>query len=230
MPVLSRSNVRASNTAAALRRVVYENGLSLTLGAVFVAALIGQSVVGYHVLNDEQLEHEQAKLTYTEYLRSDHFVEATFENWESEFLQMAAYVSLTVFLIQRGSAESNAPKHPNRNPQTPRKPWPVRRGGWVLKLYEHSLSLAFAVLFAVSFIVHGLSGAAHYNDEQLSHGRPEIAVARYFMTSQFWFESLQNWQSEFLAIGAMVILSIFLREKGSPESKKVDAPHGETGA
>jgi hypothetical protein len=227
MAVAARGTRREQGAAAALHRLLYENGLSLTLAAVFLATLLGQSLVGHHVFNDERTEHGQPTLAYGQYLVSEHFLEATFENWESEFLQMGAYVWLTVFLIQRGSAESNAPKHPTRT--LPKKPWPVRRGGWILRLYEHSLSLTFGTLFLISFVMHGVSGAAHYNEDQRTHGGTEISTGAYFLSAQLWFESLQNWQSEFLAIMAMVVLSIFLREKGSPESKKVDAPNDETG-
>jgi hypothetical protein len=104
----------------------------------------------------------------------------------------------------------------------------VRRGGWVLTLYEHSLSLAFLFLFLSCFLLHAIAGCANYNEELRQHGAPELGVTGYMATARFWFESLQNWQSEFLAILSMVVLSIFLRERGSPESKPVDAPHGET--
>jgi hypothetical protein len=214
-----------------LARRAYDNGLSLALAALFLAFLIGQSLTGFQVNNAERAAHAEPPLSYAAYLRSDHFAEATFENWESEFLQMAAYVVLTAMLIQRGSAESNDPDASARQSAPGRAaPWPVRRGGWVLRLYEHSLSLALALLFFASFVLHGLAGARHYNAEQLQHGETPIGIVSYFATAQFWFESLQNWQSEFLAILAMVVLSIFLREKGSAESKDVAAPHHKTGA
>jgi hypothetical protein len=142
---------------------------------------------------------------------------------------MFVYVTLTVFLFQKGSAESNDPDHP-RPPEprlTPRSPWAARRGGWVRKVYEHSLSLALAALFLVSFAVHAVSGAKLRNEEEAAQGQPPKSVVEYLGTSRFWFESFQNWQSEFLAIGSMVVLSIFLREKGSPESKPVNTPHGD---
>lgn len=222
---------RRARWSARLRTFVYDNGLSLTLGALFIAFLVGQSVAGFLVYNAEQLAHGAAPLSYGGYLLTAHFAEATFENWESEFLQMAAYVVLTAVLIQRGSAESNDPDAPER-PAAPGRaaPWPVRRGGWVRRLYEHSLSMALGLLFVASFVLHGRAGARQYNAEQLQHGEAPISVAAYFATAQFWFESLQNWQSEFLAILAMVVLSIFLREKGSAESKDVAAPHRKTGA
>ena len=163
-------------------------------------------------------------------------MEATTENFESEFLQMGVFIFFTVFLYQKGSAESKDPdkrEEVDRDPRharaKPDAPWPVRRGGWILRLYENSLSLAFFFLFLVSFILHAISGRSQYNEEQLLHGQATVSVPGYMTTSQFWFESFQNWQSEFLAIGCMVIFSIFLRQRGSPESKPVDAAHTETG-
>jgi hypothetical protein len=163
-------------------------------------------------------------------------VEAVFENWESEFLQMAAFVVLTAYLYQKGSPESrklggepDLDKHPARSPKKS-APWPVHRGGLILRLYSHSLSIALFLLFAVSFFLHAAGGAREYTQEQLQHGTGgAIGTLSYMGTSRFWFESFQNWQSEFLSVGALIVLSIFLRERGSPESKPVDAPHSETG-
>jgi hypothetical protein len=150
---------------------------------------------------------------------------------------MFLFVVLTAFLVQKGSAESKKLDQEEEVDRDPRKskhkknaPWPVRRGGIVLTLYEYSLSLAFLILFLASFWAHAAGGAAQYNEEQRQHGSNErVTTASYVATSRFWFESLQNWQSEFLAVGMMVALSIFLRQRGSPESKPVDAPHSETG-
>ncbi len=171
------------------------------------------------------------------YLSSGDFLEATFENWESEFLQMGMYVVLTAYLFQKGSSESKPVGEPAPQDQDPRTvrdrsgaPWPVRRGGWVLKLYENSLSIMFFTLFAVSVLLHAIGGAAAYSDDQLNHGGEAVSVGQYLLTSQFWFESMQNWQSEFLAIAVMVGASVFLRQRGSAESKPVAAPHGETGS
>ncbi len=198
---------------------------------------MGQAAVGLYAHNDEQQEHGQPTVNFVDYLRSSHFLEATMENWESEFLQMFAFVVLTAFLYQKGSAESKKPDEPEQVDRDPREsgnkkdaPWPVRKGGLVLKLYECSLSLAFLLLFLIAFILHAVGGAEEYNQSQREHGSSEVvSTLGYMGTSRFWFESLQNWQSEFLAVGAMVVLSIFLRQKGSPESKPVDSPHSETG-
>jgi hypothetical protein len=213
------------------------HGLSITLTVLFLVFMGAQTITGWYAFNAEQREHEEAQTTLGEYLRSGHFIEATAENWESEFLQMAAYVLLTVSLFQRGSSESkkiDAPEAVDRDPRLsrakPDAPWPVRRGGWVLKLYENSLSLAFLFLFLVSFAAHGVGGTAAYNDEAAAHGGELLSINEFVQTSQFWFESFQNWQSEFLSLVAMVVLSIFLRQRGSPESKPVDAAHTDTGS
>ena len=223
--------------ATSVSRVLRDNGLSLTLVALFLAFWVGQALVGHRHHNEEQREHGQPELTLGQYLKSSDFLEATAENWESEFLQMGAYVILTCFLFQRGSSESKKigeAEPVDRDPRGSRHkrnvPWPVRRGGWTLRLYEYSLSAAFLVLFLTSFILHAIAGAHARNEEALLHGTPAISTLEYLAGAQFWFESFQNWQSEFLAIAAMVVLSIFLRQRGSPESKPVDAPHSQTGS
>jgi uncharacterized protein DUF6766 len=219
-----------------MRRILRENGLSIVLVSLFLLFWIGQSLVGHWEHKSEQRQHGQPELSYGSYLRSAHFWEATAENWESEFFQMFGYVVLTAFLYQKGSSESKKPGEPEPVDRDPRKqkrrgaPWPVRRGGVVLKLYENSLSLAFLLFFLFSISLHAVSGAAVYNDELAAHGQPEsLSYLQYAGTSRFWFESLQNWQSEFLAIAAMVVWSIFLRQRGSPESKPVHSPHHATG-
>jgi hypothetical protein len=218
-------------------RFLRENGLSLTLGALFIVFLVAQALTGHRHYNDEQIQHGGSPVPLSEYLTTGDFIEATAENWESEFLQMAAYVLFTVFLYQRGSAESKkigTREAVDRDPRRARNrhdaPWPVRRGGWVLTLYSQSLTLAFFLLFLISFVLHAIGGTLAENEERLSHGEGTLSVVEYMQTSRFWFESFQNWQSEFLAIGMMVVLSIFLRQRGSPESKPVDASHRQTGA
>jgi hypothetical protein len=220
-----------------MRRRIRENGLSIVLVTLFLVFWAGQSVVGHREHNAEQRDHGEPQLEYTAYLRSAHFWEATGENWESEFIQIFSYVFLTAFLFQKGSAESKKLDEPEPVDRAPRAnrdhadaPWPVRRGGLVLKLYEYSLSLAFLLLFLISITLHAVAGAADYNQEQSAHGElSALTPIQYAATSRFWFESMQNWQSEFLAIAAVVVLSIFLRQRGSPESKPVDSPHAETG-
>jgi hypothetical protein len=213
-----------------------DNGLSLVLIVLFVLFLAGQTIFGWLDYNDEQDEHHQPQIGFIQYLTTGAYGEAVFENWESEFLQMGLYVVLTAFLFQRGSSESKDPDKKEKvdeNPATKAErsdvPLPVKKGGLILVLYNHSLSLAFTLLFTISFVGHAVCGAKAHNEEALEHGKKVLSVWQYLGTSQFWFESLQNWQSEFLAIFTIVVLSIWLREKGSPESKPVAAPHSETG-
>ncbi|WP_345234699.1 DUF6766 family protein [Hymenobacter saemangeumensis] len=223
-----------SRPKSALLRFLYENSLSLVVFILIVGTLAGQFVTGRHDYNDELKEMGLAELSAREYFGSGHFIEATFENWESEFLQMGLYVLLTVWLRQKGSAESKKLYEPEEVDDKPRPhkkdaPWPVRVGGLALALYKHSLSLAFFGLFFVSLWLHAKGGAEVYSLEQVQHGKAAVGIWEYMGTSRFWFESLQNWQSEFLSILSIVGLSIFLRQQGSPESKPVDAAHSETG-
>lgn len=189
--------------------------------------LISQFFTGMNVKNDERQENNKPELTIIEYLKSGHFIQATFENWESEFLQMSLYVLFTVFLRQKGSAESKSldkKEKVDREPQAhPDAPWPVKKGGLWLKIYSHSLTIAFALLFIFSFLMHFYGSLKHYNEEQIDKNLPTTTASQYISNSKFWFESFQNWQSEFLAVASIVLLSIWLRQKGSPESKPVDA-------
>ena len=215
-------------------RFLYENSLIIVVLLLTVSTLVGQFVTGWHDYNDELQEMGLAELSASQYFHSGHFIEATFENWESEFLQMALYVLLTIWLRQRGSSESKKlyeDEEVDATPDPSKKdaPWPVSQGGWVLKLYQNSLSLAFLFLFFGAFWLHAKGGAEVYSIEQVHDGKPAVDTWGYMGTSRFWFESLQNWQSEFLSILSIVGLSIFLRQQGSPESKPVDAAHGETG-
>jgi len=219
-----------------MKRFWHNNSLSIVVFAIFLLCLVGQTITGYEVNNDDLQEHNQPTLTMSSYLRSGHFGEAVFENWESEFLQMAAYIVLTVFLFQKGSAESKDPEKsepvdakPEQAVKKKNVPWPVRQGGFILALYKNSLLIAFAFLFLMSFSLHAVEGARQNCSEELFHQKPCDSLIEYATGSQFWFESFQNWQSEFLAVGSIVVLSIFLRQQGSPESKPVAAPHSSTG-
>jgi hypothetical protein len=216
--------------------VLHNNGLLLACLGLFAVFFVGMILSGAATYNQEQQEHgSQEQISVLGYLTTGDFVEATFENWESEFLQMGMYVVLTAFLFQRGSSESKPIDGSAPQDQDPRDvdanqwtPWPVRKGGWVLGVYEHSLAIAFFVLFLASWALHAVGGAMAFNEEQSQHGQAAISVWRYITTSQFWFESMQNWQSEFIAVAAIVGLSIFLRQRGSAESKPVAEPHRHT--
>lgn len=217
-------------------RFFRDNGLSLVLMLLFALFLCGHAVSGWFHYNDEQSDHHRPQISFSEYLVSGAFGESVFENWESEFLQMGLYVLLTALLFQRGSSESKDPdkkeavdEDPGARRNDPEAPFPVRKGGLLLAIYNHSLAIAFLLLFAISFAGHALCGHRAYNEEAAQHGQPLSSLFQYISSSQFWFESFQNWQSEFLAILAIVVLSIWLRQKGSPESKPVAAPHFKTG-
>ncbi len=213
-----------------MRHFFRDHSLSIViLGLFFVTFLAGQVGTGRKEYNDERKKHGAAEVGFVVYLGTGHFGEATAENWESEFLQMFVFVVATKFLYQKGSAESNDPNE-KENPRppppvTPASPWPVRRGGFVLRLYSHSLSLALLLLFLISLVWHARGGLRHYNEVRLQDGESLAAMSDYLTSSRFWFEAFQNWQSEFLAIGAMVLLTIWLREAHSPESKDVETPH-----
>ena len=216
---------------------VKEHGLLLVNAGLFLVFFTGMILTGAANYSEEQQAHGEPAVSVLQFMATGEFIEATFENWESEFLQMAMYVVLTVFLFQKGSSESkpvgkDAPQDedPRQAAITKATPWPVKAGGAALKVYEHSLSILLFLLFLGSFTAHALGGAEAYNEEQQTHGQSTVTALQYVGTSRFWFESFQNWQSEFLSTAVLVVLSIFLRFKGSPESKRVAAPHSETGA
>jgi hypothetical protein len=220
-----------------MRKWAKEHGLLLANAGLFLAFFVGMVLSGAASYSEEQQAHGQPAVSVLEFLGTGAFVEATFENWESEFLQMAMYVVLTALLFQKGSAESKPMGKQAPQDEDPRQatvsqatPWPIRRGGALLKVYEHSLSILFFVLFLASFILHAAGGVDDYNNDQQSHGQPTISFLQYLGSSRFWFESFQNWQSEFLVVAVLAGASVYLREKGSSQSKPVAEPHYETGA
>lgn len=210
--------------------------LLVNLG-LFALFFIGVLLTGHAHENDELTEHGQPPQTLAQYAGSSSFGETVFENWESEFLQMGSYVLLTAFLVQKGSAESKPVDEPSPQDEDPREhrndpdaPWPVRHGSTlVLKLYENSLAIAFGICFALSIWLHAVTGAGAYSEDQQLHGGQAVTTWQYIRTSQFWFESFQNWQSEFLAVAAIIGGSIYLRQRSSPQSKPVHAPNHQTG-
>jgi hypothetical protein len=217
-----------------MRSFFKNNGLAIVFLGLFIISIAGQFFTGFNEHNKQRQEDGQQPVSMGVYISSGHFLQATFENWESEFLQMALFVLLTVSLRQKGSSESkklDEPEEVDREPSPNRKdaPWPVHKGGMLLSVYKHSLTIVLALLFVLSFVIH-LSGSLKDENEQLAlKGLPPETIGNYLGESRFWFESFQNWQSEFLSVFAIVVLSIFLREKGSPQSKPVDAPNSETG-
>jgi len=216
-----------------VRKLLRNNSLSLIFLLLFIIALIGQFFSGYVDNNKKRKEQGQTSLSIGSYVYSGHFIQATFENRESEFLQMALFVVLTISLRQKGSSESKKVKgteEVDREPSAKRKdaPWPVKKGGIYLKIYNHSLTIALLILFLISFVLHFYGSIKNENEELTLKGLPPETFGQYIFSSRFWFESFQNWQSEFLSVFAIVVLSIFLRQKGSPQSKPVDAPNYET--
>jgi hypothetical protein len=212
------------------------NGLSIALLVMFGISFAGQAATGWKVLNSERQQHGHQSISFSSYLGSGHFWEATGENWESEFLQMAVFVLLTTFLYQKGSAESkrigaveDMDLDPRRFRDLPDVPGPVRQGGWRLTLYENSLGLTFIVLFVISIAIHAGGGLLDHNAADAAHGEEPRRLVEYLSSADFWFESFQNWQSEFLSLAGMVIGTIWLRQRGSAESKPVHAAHEETG-
>lgn len=214
-------------------KFIRNNSLSLVFLVLFLVALAAQFFAGMDENNKERAKDGKAPLSAGQYIQSGHFIQATFENWESEFLQMALFVWLTIFLYQKGSSESKSfeVEGVDREPSPDRKgaPWPVRQGGWILAVYKHSLTITLLILFLLSFALHLYGSLKDENEKLAGKGLPPETVSNYITESRFWFESFQNWQSEFLSVFTIVVLSVFLRQKGSSQSKPVDAANDETG-
>lgn len=213
--------------AMSVRRFFQNNSLTIVIFAIFILSIIGMSIAGWHTNNETLREHHQTQLSYGSYLVSGEFVEGVFENWESEFLQMWALIMLTVYLRQKGSADSK-PIRGSTSQDTSSRYVIIKTTSWRGKskaigrfIYSHSLGLAMLLLFIASFLLHAFGGVAAYNQEAQQHGSETVSLFSFMSSSEFWYQSLQNWQSEFLAIGTLLVLSIKLRERGSPESKPV---------
>jgi hypothetical protein len=221
-----------------VRRFLYENSLTLFFGAILLIALAGQAIVGHDVYNQEQLAHDGHPISFGRYLTSSAFGRAVMENWQSEYLQFTLFILATVWFVQKGSPESKALGKPGlesdedqllgAHSRQTSPPW-ARQGGIRTAIYSNSLLIVMGLLFVGSWLAHSLTGWNEFNAEQLEHGDETVNWLGFLGTSTFWEQTLQNWQSEFLAIGSMVVLSIYLRQRGSPESKPVGAPHDETG-
>jgi len=221
-----------------MRRFLRENSLSIAFGALFLASLAGQAIAGWHQLNDELFADGLHQITLRGYLTSANFAVDVTENWQSEYLQFLLYVMLTVWWVQRGSPESKPLEDAGQEPDDvqlvgahirPDSPKLARVGGLRTALYSRSLGIAMATIFLLSWLVQSVAGWASYNESRLRQLRDPIPWASYLTHSDFWARTLQNWQSEFLAVGSMAVLSIYLRQRGSPESKPVGASHDTTG-
>lgn len=218
-----------------MARFFRDIGLTIVLMLLFIGSIIGHWLTGWRFENETLAQHGEAPITLAQFTTDPQFLSTVFENWESEFLQMSAYVVLTAFLFQKGSAESADPDEPSRDGRlenarfAPDAPAPVRKGPAARWLYAHSLGIALLILFAISFVLHWLFSARLAADEAALHGEAAETFGQYLTSPQLWFESFQNWQSEFLSTAVLVVLSIWLRQKDSPESKPVTASNKKTG-
>ncbi len=221
-----------------MRRFVRENSLSLFFFTLLVVTLTGQSLAGLRLHNAEEVQHGGETISWAGYVASPEFWGAVMENWQSEFLQFTAFILATVWLVQRGSNESKPPENAGLESDQmqriggyagPGAPAWARVRGWRTSVYENSLLLAMATFFLASWAAQSIAHWRVFNTEQAQHGDPEISWVRYLIDPDFWEKTLQNWQSEFLAVGTMAVFTIYLRQRGSPESKPVGAPHDQTG-
>jgi hypothetical protein len=213
-----------------------DNGLSIALFTLFAFTVVGHGWAGWLANNEDLARDSAAPITLFAYLKGVEFNSTLFENWESEFLQMAMYVILTAYLFQRGSPESKDPdkkapqdRDPKADANNPAAPWPVRAGALARTVYAHSLGLALTILFLASFVLHWINSRGAAAEEAVRNGEAPPTLIEHLVSAQLWFESLQNWQSEFLSTAVLIVLAVFLRERGSPESKPVAAPHEQTG-
>ena len=215
-------------------RFVRDNALSLVFGAIFLLALAGQSVAGYLVDLSERAQHGQPAESFLAFVTSSEFVVDVAENWQSEFLQFFLFIAATIWLVQRGSPESKRPGDEGVGSDDEQlvgssarrdSPGWARARGLRLGVYSNSLLLVMGAIFVLSWFAQSLAGVVVFNAEGAEHGQPPIGWLEYLGNPDFWNRTLQNWQSEFLAVGAMVVFSIFLRQRGSSESKPVGTPH-----
>jgi hypothetical protein len=222
-----------------VRKFSFENSLSLFFAAIFAATLLGQSFAGQHAYNAEQQAHGSSPVSWLNYVLSPEFGGAVMENWQSEFLQFSLFIFATVWLVQKGSNESKPLDSVGLESKQKQKlegfapenapPWAKMRGTPRVA-YENSLLTVMTLLFFATWAVQSLNNWREFNADQLEHDGSAISWGRYLLDPDFWERTLQNWQSEFLAVGTMAVFTIYLRQRGSPESKPVGAPHDETGS
>jgi Domain of unknown function (DUF6766) len=203
-------------------RSLRDNSLSLVFLALFLAALVGQAIAGHAEYNNEQIAHMGETVSIWRYLVSSEFGQAVMENWQSEYLQFTTFILLTVWLIQKGSPESKKPEEAGPQSDT------SARRSWIR---ENSLLVVMGSIWIGTWFAQSVTGWTAYNNEQLDHSEQAVNWLGYITSADFWETTLQNWQSEFLAVGSMAVLAIYLRQRGSPESKPVGAPNEDaTGA
>jgi hypothetical protein len=221
-----------------VRRFVRENSLSLFFGLIFIASLVGQSLAGWHQFNATQLAEHLDPVTWAGYVTSSNFAVDVSENWQSEFLQFWLYLTATVWLLQKGSPESKELDNVGLETDKDQKvgyaamtdsPSWAKTGGWRTALFSSSLAIVMGTIFLLSWLVQSVAGWAAFNESRLQQLQDPLSWGAYLTNADFWARSLQNWQSEFLAVGAMAVLSIYLRQRGSSQSKPVGEPHEATG-
>jgi hypothetical protein len=221
-----------------VKKALRNNGLSLFFGLIFLLALLGQALTGHALFNEEQVASGLEEITFAQYLVSSNFAVDVSENWQSEYLQFLLYIFATIWLVQKGSPESKELNEPGpesdkeqlvgeySNAKSPK--W-ARVSGWRRTLYSNSLGLTMGLIFILSWLVQSIAGNSNYNQEQIQNFQQPASWGEYIASAEFWNRTLQNWQSEFLAVGSMVVLAIYLRQRGSPESKPVGSAHDDTG-
>ena len=221
-----------------MRRFLFENGLSVFFLTLFLFTLAGQSFAGQHAHNAEQLAHGGESLSWFDYVLSPSFGGAVLENWQSEFLQFTLFILATVWLVQKGSNESKRPEDVGLETKEQQRigrhlpangPRWARFDDWRTRVYENSLLLVMGTIFLATWLGQSLNNWRDFNASRREHDEAVISWGSYLVQADFWEKTLQNWQSEFLAVGTMVVFTIYLRQRGSPESKPVGGPHDETG-
>ncbi|HWN20402.1 MAG TPA: DUF6766 family protein [Gaiellaceae bacterium] len=222
-----------------MRRFLRENSLSVFFLAIFLVTLVGQSFAGQHAFNAGQAAHGEPTMSWARYVVSTDFGGAVMENWQSEFLQFTLFILATVWLVQKGSNESKQVGDAGLESKRQQKleehapensPAWAKVRGWRSWVYQNSLLLAMASIFLATWTAQSLSNWRQFNEEQEAHDEQTLRWGEYLLNADFWERTLQNWQSEFLAVGVMAVFTIYLRQRGSPESKPVGSPHEETGS
>jgi hypothetical protein len=220
-----------------MKRFAKENGLALFFVALFLLALVGQSFAGLHAFNAERADHGNASISWWLYVTSSDFGGAVMENWQSEFLQFSLFIAATVWLVQKGSNESKRLGDAGRESKERQKigrytppdgPRWARVDDFRTRIYENSLLVVMTAIFLGTWLAQSLNNWRMFNEEQREHQAETVSWGRYLLGPDFWERTLQNWQSEFLAVGTMAVFTIYLRQRGSAESKPVGAPHSET--
>jgi hypothetical protein len=222
-----------------MRRFLRENSLSIVFLVLFLAALSGQAIAGHAEFNALADEHGGPHMSLSRYVVSSDYGSAVMENWQSEYLQFTLMILLTVWLLQKGSPESKPLDQAGGESDEAQKvgayaqqnsPRWAKVSGIRRTLYENSLVIVMGTFWLGTWLAQSVTGVGQYNSERLDHHQDPVAWSHYITSPNFWQNTLQNWQSEFLAVGSMAILSVYLRQRGSPESKPVGSPHSSTGA